>query len=142
VFKYLLIPALVLGLTTAAVADEKPYKDGPVTQVSFVKVKDGKMLDYLAQLDGPYKKEMEAYKKAGLILDWHVYQAQPHNPSDANVILTVTYPNYAALDRSADFDAIDVKLAGSLKSMETSYGERDSMREVLGSDLLQEMILK
>jgi hypothetical protein len=62
VFKYLLIPALVLGLTTAAVADEKPYKDGPVTQVSFVKVKDGKMLDYLAQLDGPYKKEMEAYK--------------------------------------------------------------------------------
>jgi hypothetical protein len=58
------------------------------------------------------------------------------------MILTVTYPNYAALDRSADFEAIDTKLAGSLKSMETAYGERGAVREVLGTDVIQEMILK
>jgi len=89
-----------------------------------------------------YRKEMEAYKKAGLILDYEIYSARPRTPADPNMILTITYPNYAALDRNAEFDAIDTKLAGSLEAMDTAYGERGAIREVLGTDVIQEMILE
>jgi hypothetical protein len=140
--KHIAAVTLSLGLAAAAIADERPYKDGPVTEVSYIRVKDGKQMDYIGHLASIYRKEMEAYKKAGLILEYRIYSTRPHTPTDPNLILTVTYPNYAALDRTADFDAIDTKLAGSLKAMDTAYGERGSIREVLGTDVIQEMILK
>jgi len=140
--KIIVAMTLGLGMAMTALADEKPFKDGPVTEVSYIRVKDGKFLDYAEHLDTVYKTEMEAYKKAGLILDYKIYSVRPQTPADANVILTVTYPNYAAFDRSADFDAIDTKLAGSLKAMDKAYGERGAIREVLGSQVIQEEILK
>ncbi len=141
-FKYIAAATLSLGLAAAAIADDKPYKDGPVTEVSYIRIKDGKQLDYIGHLASTYRKEMEAYKKAGLILDYKIYSVRPHTPADPNMILTITYPNFAAFDRNAEFDAIDTKLAGSLKAMDTAYGERGAIREVLGTDVIQEMILK
>ena len=134
--------SLTLGLAAAAVADEKPYKEGAVTDVAWIRVKDGKLLDYIAYLNGVYKQEMEANKKAGLVTDYRIYQVAPRHPEDPNLILTVTYPNHAALDHSAEFDAITAKIEGSLKAADTAYGTRDSVREVLGSELIQELILK
>jgi hypothetical protein len=141
-FKYIAALSLTLGLVTASVADEKPYKEGPVTDVSWIRVKDGKLLDYITYLSGNYKQEMEALKKAGLVTDYRIYQVTPRHPQDPNLILTVTHPNYAALDHHADFDAVTAKIEGSLKSAEASYGSRESLREVLGAELIQELVLK
>jgi hypothetical protein len=140
--KYIAALSITLGLAMAAVADEKPYKEGPVTDVAWIRVKDGKLLDYMAHLNGPYKQEMEALKKAGLVTEYRIFQVMPRRPEDPNLILTVTYPNYGALDHHADFDAITTKLQGSLKQADSSYGARESVREVLGSELIQELILK
>lgn len=129
-----------LGSAVAAPTDENPYKQGPVTDVGFIRVKYGHMLDYLRYLNGPYRLEQEALKKAGIILDYHIYAATPHNPSDPNVILTVTYPNYAALDRGDDIDAITAKVEGSLKTADKAASERNSYREVIGSELIQELV--
>ena len=141
-FKYIAALSITLGLVAGAVADEKPYKEGAVTNVAFIRVKDGKLLDYIAYLGGNYKQEMEAFKKAGLVTEYQIYQVAPRHPEDPNLILTVTYPNYAALDHHADYDAITIKIEGSLKQADASYGSRDSVREVLGSELVQELILK
>jgi hypothetical protein len=141
-FKYIAALSITLGLVAGAVADEKPYKEGAVTNVAFVRVKDGKLLDYIAYLNGNYKQEMEAFKKAGLVTEYRIYQVAPRHPQDPNLILTVTYPNYAALDHNADYDAITTKIEGSLKQAGASYGARESIREVLGSELVQELILK
>jgi hypothetical protein len=108
--KYIAALSITLGLAMAAVADEKPYKEGPVTDVAWIRVKDGKLLDYMAHLNGPYKQEMEALKKAGLVTEYRIFQVMPRRPEDPNLILTVTYPNYGALDHHADFDAITTKL--------------------------------
>jgi len=140
--KYIAALSLTLGLALAAVADEKPYKEGPVTDVAWIRVKDGKLLDYIAHLNGTYRQEMEALKKAGLVTEYRIYRVPPRHPQDPNLILTVTYPNYAALDHNADFDAITAKIEGSLKQADASYGARESIREVLGSELIQELILK
>jgi hypothetical protein len=140
--KYIAALSLTLGLAVTAVADEKPYKEGAITDVAWIRVKDGKLLDYIAYLNGSYRQETEAFKKAGLVTEYRIYQVPPRHPQDPNLILTVTYPNYAALDHNADFDAITAKIEGSLKQADASYGARESIREVLGSELIQELILK
>jgi hypothetical protein len=136
-----LLLAVSLGVT-AAPADDKPYRDGPVTDVSFIRVKDGKLLDYMKHLGGTYRQLMDAYKKAGLINEYHIYQATPRTPQDANIILTITYPNYAAFDRTGDFDTISAKIEGSLKSADKNYADRGAIRDVIGSELVRELILK
>lgn len=138
----LLSLAVVSGLAATAAADEKPYKEGPVVTLGYIRVKDGKLNDYIAYLAGPYRAEMEAEKKAGIILDYHVYQANPHSPNDPDLILTTTYANFAAWDRTADVDAITAKVEGSLKTSNQGVSDRGSIRQILGGDYVQELILK
>jgi hypothetical protein len=140
--KHIAALSLSLAMAAGAVADEKPYKEGPVTSMAWIRVKDGKMYEYINYLKGNYTQEMEAFKKAGLVTAYKIYQVAPRRPEDPNLILTVTYPNYAALDHNADFDAISVKLEGSLKQAQEGYGSRESIRVVLGSELIQELIPK
>lgn len=136
-----LLLALPLGVAAAA-SDEKPYTEGPVTEVTQIRVSDGKMMDYMNYLKGTWKQEHEAEKKAGLITDYRIYAVTPRSVEDANLILTVTYPNYAALDRISEFEAIAIKIEGSQKEADKGFAERGSIRKVLGSELIQEMILK
>ena len=126
----------------APAADEKPYTEGTVTNVAFIRVKDGKMMDYMNYLKGTWRSEQEAYKKAGLVTEYHVYASESRRPDEANLILTVTYPNWATLDKTADFEAVTIKQEGSLKQADKGYADRGSIREVLGSETIQELILK
>jgi hypothetical protein len=130
------------GLAGFAAADDKPYKEGAVTDVAFIRVKDGKLNDYLAYLNGPYRQEQEAQLKAGIITAYHIYEVPPRRPEDPNLILTITYPNFAALDRTAEIDAISAKVEGSLKAADQGTSDRGSIRQILGSELIQELILK
>ncbi len=134
--------AFVAGAAQAAGADEKPYTEGPVTDVASIRVKDGHMMDYMNYLKGTWRAEHEAEKKAGLVTEYHIYSVTPRSPSEPNLYLTVTYPNYAALDKTAEFDAIAAKQEGSLKAADKGYGDRGSIREVIGDQLVQELILK
>ncbi|HEV2538466.1 MAG TPA: hypothetical protein VGU03_02055 [Frateuria sp.] len=127
---------------SAFAQDAKPYKEGMVRQVSFIRVKPGQFNNYMKYLDGPYKAAMEAARKAGLITGYSVYQAQARSPQDANLILTVNYPNMAALDRTDEADAIRAKVLGSLDAQDKATMDRESMRELLGSQLIRELILK
>jgi len=139
----LIMSLLMFAVTASVFAQEaKPYKEGGVTEVSFIKVKPGQFNNYLKFLDGAYKANMEAMKKAGLITGYAVYGSEARSPSDADLILTVTYPNMAALDRSDEADAISVKVLGSLDNQAKASADRESMRELLGSQLTRELILK
>ena len=141
--KATLVAAAILAILPAvAMAEERPYEPGPVTQVSYVRVKDGHYDDYMRHLGGMYRKQLDALKKAGLITDYKVYSSNPRSPSDANVILTVTYPNMAAFDRGKEFDAIGQQVAGSFTQQDKAFAERGTMREVIGTELVREVILK
>jgi hypothetical protein len=138
----LLIAFALLVTTDTSAQGSRPYKEGPVTEVSFVRVKPGLFDDYMKHLGGPYKAQMEAYQKAGLIVGYKVFAVTPRNAQDPNVILTITYPNMAALDRTEEFDAISAKVVGSMESQNKAYADRGSIREVQGGQLMREMILK
>lgn len=126
----------------ASAQDSKPYKEGQVTEVSYIKVKPGKFNDYMKWLATSYKALMEANKKAGLIVSYAVYSAQPRSPHDPDLILTVTYANMAALDRIEEGEAVAAKLLGSMDAQDKAFADRGVMREVLGSELVRELVLK
>jgi len=141
IFRYALCAVLALMAGTA-LAQDKQYKEGAVLEQSFIKVKPGKFSDYIAYLAGPYKALMEARKKAGLITGYAVYSVAARNPNEPDLILTTTYPNWAALDRVAEDEAVSAKVMGTMKQMEQAGADRGVMREVLGAQMMQELVLK
>jgi hypothetical protein len=134
----------VLALAAAGVSaqDAKPYKEGPVTALSYIKIKPGRFDDYMAWLAGPYRQLMEANKKAGLITGYAIYSVQARKADEPDLVLSVVYPNMAALDRSEEADAVAAKLMGSSATQSKAYAERGAMREVLGGELMRELVLK
>ena len=141
----LVAACLLLGLGTAPAAnaqDTRAYKEGNVVDISYIKVKPGKFNDYMAYLAGPYKKLMEENKKAGLVVSWAIYGNRARNAQDPDLYLTITYPNWAALDRVEESLAISARIAGSMSQQDKAFADRGTMREVLGGNVIQEYILK
>ena len=87
-----------LVMPLAVLAQGRPYTDGPVTQVVGIKIKAGNFDKYMSYIASTWKKEQEALKAAGVIVDYGVYAGTPRSPHDADVYLTTTYENMAALD--------------------------------------------
>lgn len=143
IMKMLLVGMAMFGMVASAAAQEaKSYKEGAVTQISYIRVKPGQFDAYMKFLGGDYKKLMEAYIKAGLVVRYGVYTTRARIPNDANLILTVTSPNYAALDKVDERDAISAKLLGNSDARTKAAIDREVMRQQIGSELVQEMILK
>ena len=142
-YKRLFCAALLTLTSAMALADDRAYTNGPVVAVNYIRTKPGMFDTYMAWLGGERKKEMEAYKKAGIILSYSVYSVQPRSPQEADVILTITYKNWATLDGLTEkTDVIDKQIFGSMDNANKASISRESMREVLGSDTIQELLFK
>ena len=94
--------ALVLAVPAAAQQASRPYTDGGVREVQYIRVKPGHFDEYMTFLAGPYKQQMEAQKKAGVITGWGAYQSDDRDENDWNIVLTTDYKNMAALDNLRD----------------------------------------
>jgi len=134
--------ALIVASGGVQAQSVRPYKEGQVTEITYVRTKNGHFEDYMKFLDGSYKALMEAQKKAGLVVDYHVYGATPRKADEPDLLLTVTYANMAALDRIDEAIAVAEKVAGSLDKQEKEAQGRDPIRDVLGSELVRELVLK
>ena len=136
------IGALLLG-TGIALADDHAFKEGPVMTVSSIRTVDGHFDDYMKWLDTTWKSMQEAAKKAGYITDYAVYMVDPRGPDDPDVYLVVSYKNYAALDDGlAKGDALSKQIEGSVQAANQSEADRAKIRRVLGTQTLQQAILK
>ena len=138
------IAVLLLAIAGLAGAQERRYTEGSVLAVTSVKVVDGQFENYMKFLDGTYKASMEAAKKAGLVLDYAVYQAAPRTPNDADLYLVVSYPNMAMLDGMDE--KMDPIMASVTKmdvvQRDEASGKRTTMRTLLGTELIRELKLK
>src|SRR5262245_49522747 len=122
--------ALALIVASGAVqAQGRPYKEGQVTDISYIRTKNGHFEEYMKFLDGPYKTLMEAQKKAGLIVEYHVYATSPRKADEPDLLLTVTYANMAALDKIEEAIAVAEKVAGTIDKQEKEAAGRESIRD-------------
>ena len=135
---------LTLALAVpAAFANGTHFNDGPVVNVSFIRTVDGHFDDYMQWLATTWKQQEEAAKKAGLIVSYRVMIAEPHGPNDPDIILMVEYKNWAALDGlGAKLDSVSAQVEGSVEKANQSEVGRARIRTVLGSQTVQEALLK
>ena len=140
---YLVSVALLIALPAAAQQASRPYSEGPVTDVQFIRVKPGHFDEYMAFLASHYKRLMEGQKKAGVITDWAVYSSDNRDENDWNVAFATTYRNMAALDNLRDrVDPIDSQVYVSLDRSNDALVKRGAMRDILGNRLLRQLIIK
>jgi hypothetical protein len=126
-----------------ALADDHAYTEGPVVNVSRIRTVDGKFDDYMKWLDTTWKQEQEAAKKAGYILSYEVVGVEPREPDDPDLLLRITYRNWAALDGAlAKGDAIAKEFEGSVAAANQAQADRAKIRTVLGSATMQVLQLK
>jgi len=134
---------LTISTSVTRAEDDHAYTLGPVTIVSFVRTAPGMFDDYIRYLDNTYKKLMDQLKKQGAVTDYAIFQAQPRDAQDADVILTVTYKNMAALDTlQASTDPVVKELFGSLPKAASASADREKLRKQLGSQTVRQLILK
>ena len=141
----LLLLAAILTISTSVTRaqEDHAYTQGPVTIVSFVRTEPGMFDEYLRYLSNTYKKLMETQKKQGIVTDYAIYQTLPRGPQDADLILTVTYKNMAALDGLQErTDPLIKETFGSLPKAASASADRDKLRKQLGSQLVRQLILK
>jgi hypothetical protein len=128
---------------TAALADDHAFTEGTVSQVSSIRTIDGHFDDYMAWINTVWKKEQEAAKKAGYIVSYEVFMAQPRTENDPDLYLMITYKNYAALDGwIVKGDTISKQIEGSVAAANQSEADRGKIRRVLGSETIQTLNLK
>jgi hypothetical protein len=136
---------LLTSASSRASAQDRPYTEGNVVTVSYIRIKPGMFDKYIKYLDTDYKRVLESEKKAGLVLDYAVYSSDQTHEGDWNMVLTVTYKNLAALDNLRDKTEPLALKATNMSSPEQSAQaaiERGAMRDQVGVRLLRQLVLK
>jgi hypothetical protein len=136
----LLVLTAVSSVTLAA---DRPYQEGPVTIVSSLRTLPGMNDAYLRYLATTYRTNMEAAKKAGIVLDYRVYETTPRSPDEPNIYLTVTYANMAAMDGLDDrMEPIMQSSFGDEAARSKAAIDREKMRRPLGQEMIREVVFK
>ena len=141
--KLILLLATLLALPFAALAQEQ-YTEGPLWRVQLIRVKPNKMDAYLASLRESTKPLLEEQKKQGSIVDYKVFLKETKaNPEDWDIAVAIQYKNHAALDGlAAKGEAARDKILGGKQQGQQLGEKRLDMREIITSDLMQEIFLK
>ncbi len=141
--KYSWILALVALFALQAFAQEN-YTEGPVWSVTTIRVKPAHFDDYLTALRKNIKPFWDEAKREGAVMDYKIFLKQGQNgPHDWNIALAVLYKNHAQMDgQAAKFEAIRDKVLGGKQSAQQADEKRGEIREVLTTELVQEIMLK
>lgn len=134
---------VLMLVAQAGFAQDKPYKEGSVWAVTFVKVKPGMFDLYLRDLAANRKPLMEQAKKDGLILQEKMLAGESAGREDFDLILMVEYKNWAAFDGLGDkFRTMAQKMVGSEDKQTQMMMKRTDVREIVGTKNMQEIHYK
>lgn len=135
VFTLLLAPALLA---------QEHYTEGPVWRVQLIRVKPTHMDEYLASLRQNTKPLIEEEKRQGLIVDYKIFfKETKHDPEDWDIAVAIEFKNYAAMDGlAAKGEAVRDKILGGKQPAQKLAEQRQEIREIISSELLQEVFLK
>jgi hypothetical protein len=123
-------------------AQDLPYTEGSVWDITFVRTKPGMDLDYLKSLAAEWQKQNVELKKQGVILSYKILSGSPANQEDWDLMLMVEYKNMAALDGIVQKYMNVVSKMRTEDQQRTGYIKRSEMRDILGDKVVRELILK
>jgi hypothetical protein len=134
---------LVLLLAPVLFAQEH-YTEGPVWRIQLIRVKPTQMDTYLTSLRQSTKPLIEEQKKQGMIMDYKVFLKETKSsPEDWDICVAIEYKNHAAMDGlAAKGEAVRDKVMGGKAPAQQLSEKRAEIREIISSELLQEVFLK
>jgi hypothetical protein len=134
---------LLFCLAPALFAQEH-YTEGPIWRVQLIRVKPTQMDAYLTSLRQSTKPLIEEQKRQGMIMDYKVFLKQTKNgPEDWDICVAIQYKNYAAMDGlAAKGESVRDKILGGKQASQQLGEKRAEIREIISSELLQEIFLK
>jgi hypothetical protein len=135
VFSLLLSPSLLA---------QEHYTEGPVWRVQLIRVKPTQVDAYLTSLRQGTKPFFDEEKRQGIIMDYKVFfKETKSNPQDWDIAVAVQYKNHAAMDgETAKVEAIRDKVLGGKQPAQQLSEKRAEIREIISSELMQEITLK
>jgi hypothetical protein len=135
--------AFLLLVVPALVAQEH-YTEGPVWRVQLIRVKPTQFDAYLTSLRQGSKPFFEEEKRQGIIMDYKVFfKETKSNPQDWDIAVAIQYKNHAAMDgEAAKAEAVRDKVLGGKQPAQQLAEKRGEIREIISSELLQEITLK
>src|ERR1700716_2960778 len=109
----LVMALLIVGVSVYAQVN-RPYHNGSVWDISFIRIKPGMDSAYMNYLAGSWKAEQEAQKKDGNILSYKVMSVEGHTSGEFNLMLMTEYKNLATLEANEDkIDAVTQRVVGN-----------------------------
>jgi hypothetical protein len=136
------VALLIVGISVYAQVN-RPYHNGSVWNVAFIRIKPGMDTAYMNYLAGSWKAEQEAQKKDGNILSYKVLSVEGHTPGDWNLMLMTEYKNLATMEANEDkAEAVAQRVTGNDEKQMQGYKDRSEIREVMGDRLAREIILE
>jgi hypothetical protein len=138
------ILAATLLATIPAFGQSPNFDPGPVWRVTYYHIKPGQADAFWKDFREHSKPIFEEFKKAGFISDYKTFtNPVTDHPGDWDVAISISYPNYAALDQLAAKGATIVnKHFGSREVALESGKKLNDIREVIASHLAREVISK
>ena len=136
--------AILLTLSIVVVAQvARPYRNGSVWNVAFIRIKPGMDAAYLNYIATDWKRQQDASKKEGLILSYKVLTTEAHGSGDFNIMLMTEYKNLATMEANEDrADNLAQQIVGNDAKQMQGYKERLEIREVLQDRLAREIVLE
>jgi hypothetical protein len=132
--------ALLVSATSFAQDHTRNWDVGYVVAVTYVHIKPGMTNAYMNDIGNLWRKFNEQQKKDGDIVDYKVYSNTAAREGEPDMILTVTYKNWATFDRDTEyFEKLSEKLMGSLDNMREAAIDREDIRTIGSTYVLQEM---
>jgi hypothetical protein len=138
----LVLAVLIVGVSVFAQVN-RPYHNGTVWDIAYIRMKPGMETAYLNYLAGQWKANQEAAKKEGLIVSYKVIGVEGHGTGDWNLMLMTEYKDLATMEANEDKgDALAQKMIGNDEKQMQGYKDRSEIREVMGNRLGREIILE
>jgi hypothetical protein len=135
--------ALLIVVASSFAQVNRPYRNGSVWDIAYIRMKPGMETAYLNYLAGPWKANQEAAKKEGLIVSYKVIGVEGHGPGEWNLMLMTEYKDLATMEANEDKgDALAQKMIGNDEKQMQGYRDRLEIREVMGNRLGREIILE
>jgi hypothetical protein len=138
----LFILALLVVVPVSATAQAAPYREGPVWDLSFIRVQPGMNDDYLNNLRSNWRQGLEMMKAQGVVTSYKIISSEPATRDDWGLLLMIEYPNMAALDRTDALNRqIGAQMAGGEEGRRAGITQRAQIREIIGGKVGRELIL-
>jgi len=141
--KALVAGGLVAAVTVTVGAQvHKYYASGTVWTVTMVKISPGMDQMYLQYLDSQFKKGEEAQVKAGFEKSYKVLRTMDDGGA-WNMLILREYPSLASMEANEDkADVVTQQTEGTDQAQMQGYQDRGKYREIVGTKVTREIVLK